>query len=301
MCVKAQMIKSMLLTFNSDCMRRWQEGGGVGGEATNAFKVPQFSGLVLEFSVNEIRGGEDKGPCVIAAHTEGRFFNSRSFICKPTTSYCKDQNILRVRCFGEENSPWEWVISQGIWERSPDQGLMMGLVPGAGGKGLLFREKNSWKQETQGYKNSIWQTKAKEVKSKCTCCCSVTKSYSTLCDPHGLRHARLPCPSPSPGVCSNLCPLSGWCHPTILFPVVHLLPSIFPSIGVFSNESVLCIRWPKYWSFSFSISPCNEYSRLISFRMDWLDLLAVQRTLKSLLQYHSSKASIFQCSAFFMV
>ena len=177
------MIKSMLLTFNSDCMRRWQEGGGVGGEATNAFKVPQFSGLVLEFSVNEIRGGEDKGPCVIAAHTEGRFFNSRSFICKPTTSYCKDQNILRVRCFGEENSPWEWVISQGIWERSPDQGLMMGLVPGAGGKSLLFREKNSWKQETQGYKNSIWQTKAKEVKSKCTCCCSVTKSYSTLCDP----------------------------------------------------------------------------------------------------------------------
>ena len=80
-----------------------------------------------------------------------------------------------------------------------------------------------------------------------------------------------------------------------------LTPSIFPSIRVFSSESALCIRWPKYWSFSFSISPCNEYSELISFRMDWLNLLAVQWTLKSLLQYHSSKASILWCSAFFMV
>ena len=80
-----------------------------------------------------------------------------------------------------------------------------------------------------------------------------------------------------------------------------LLPSTFPSIGVFSNESVLHIRWPKYWSFSFSISPSNEYSELISFRIDWLDLLAVQRTLKSLLQYHSSKALILWCSAFFIV
>ena len=80
-----------------------------------------------------------------------------------------------------------------------------------------------------------------------------------------------------------------------------LLPSIFPSIKVFSNESVLCVRWPKYWSFSFSISPSNEYLGLISFRMDWFDLLAVQGTLKSLLQHHSSKASILQCSAFFIV
>jgi len=85
------------------------------------------------------------------------------------------------------------------------------------------------------------------------------------------------------------------CHP------LFLLPSIFPSIRVFSNESVLCIRWPKYWSFSFSISPSNEYSGLISFRMDWYDLLAVQGTLKSLLQHHSSKASILQCSSFFIV
>ena len=85
------------------------------------------------------------------------------------------------------------------------------------------------------------------------------------------------------------------CHPLLL------LPSIFPSIRVFSNESVLHIRWPKYWSFSFSISPSNEYSGLISFRMDWLDLLAVQGTLKSLLQHHSAKVSVLWCSAFFIV
>ena len=85
------------------------------------------------------------------------------------------------------------------------------------------------------------------------------------------------------------------CHP-LLLP-----PSIFLTIRIFSNESVLCIKWPKYWSFSFSISPSNEYSGLISFRMDWLDLLAVQRTLKSLLQHHSSKISILWCSAFFIV
>ena len=233
-------------------------------------------------------------------------------------------------------------------------------------------------------------------------------SLSVMSDslqPHGLQHARLPCPSLSPGVCSNSCPLSQWCHPTILFchpclllPGIRvfsnelsfcirwpkywsfsfsispsneylglislridlfsvqfgsvqllscvrlfvtpwteahqaslsiinsrsllklmsielvmpsnllilcrpllLLPSIFPSIRVFSNVSVLCIRWPKYWSFSFSISPSKEHPGLISFRMDWLDLLAVQGTLKSLLQHHSSKASILRCSAFFGV
>ena len=86
-----------------------------------------------------------------------------------------------------------------------------------------------------------------------------------------------------------------FCHPLLL------LPSIFPSIRVFSNESFLRIRWPKYWSFSFSISPSNEYSALISFRVDWFDLLAVQGTLKSLIQRHSSKASILWCSAFSMV
>ena len=87
----------------------------------------------------------------------------------------------------------------------------------------------------------------------------------------------------------------------ILCRSVLLLPLIFPSIRVFSNESALCIRWPKYWSFSFNISPTNQHPGLISFRMDWLDLLAVQGTLKSLLQHHSSKTSILLCSAFFIV
>jgi len=90
-------------------------------------------------------------------------------------------------------------------------------------------------------------------------------------------------------------------HHLILCHSLFLLPSIIPSIRVFSNESVIYIRWPKYWSFSFSISPSNEYSGLISFRMDWLDLLAVQGTVKSLLQHHSSKASVLQSSVFFIV
>ena len=120
--------------------------------------------------------------------------------------------------------------------------------------------------------------------------------------PHELQHVRSPCPSPSswstpkPMSIESVMPSNYLilCRPL-------LLPSIFPSIRVFSNESALGIRWPKYWSFSFSISPSNEYSRLISFRMDWLDLLAVQGTLKSLIQHHSSKASILRCSAFFIV
>ena len=120
-----------------------------------------------------------------------------------------------------------------------------------------------------------------------------------LLETHGLQHTRLPCPPTTPRACSNSCPWSRWCYPTILS--LLLLPSVFPSIRVFSNELVLRIRWPKYWSFSFSISPSCEYSGLISFRMDWLDLLAVQGTLKSLLQHHSSKASILRSSAFFIV
>ena len=125
---------------------------------------------------------------------------------------------------------------------------------------------------------------------------------SDFLPPHGLEHARPPCPSPPPGIYSNSYPLSRWCHPTIssCCPLL-LLPSIFPIIRVFANESALHIRWPKYWSFSFSISPSNEYSGLISFSIDWLDLPAVQGTLKSLLQHHSSKASILWHSAFFTV
>ena len=121
--------------------------------------------------------------------------------------------------------------------------------------------------------------------------------------PHGLLNARLPYLSPTPRACSNSCPLSQWWHPTsllILCCLLLLLHSIFRSIRFFYNELVLHIRWPKYWSFNFSISPSNEYSGLISFRMDWLDLLAVQETLKSLLQHHRSKTSILQHSAFFM-
>ena len=122
--------------------------------------------------------------------------------------------------------------------------------------------------------------------------------------PHGLQHIRPPYPTPTLGACSNSCPLSWWWHPTIsssVVPFSSFLPSIFPSIRVFSNESILSIRWTKYWSFSFSISPSNEYSGLISFRIDWLDLLAVQGTLKSLLQHHSSKASILRHLGFFIV
>ena len=124
---------------------------------------------------------------------------------------------------------------------------------------------------------------------------------SNSLQPHEPQHARPPCPSPTAGVHPNPCLLSWWCHPTILScrPLL-LLPSTFPRIRVFSNESALLIRWPKYWSFSFNISPSNEHPGLISFRMDWLNLLAVQGTPKSLLQHHSSKASVLWCSAFFM-
>ena len=103
--------------------------------------------------------------------------------------------------------------------------------------------------------------------------CSVV---SNSLRPYGLQHTRFPCPSPSPGACSNSCPLSQWCHPTIsssAIPFSSCLQSIFPSIGVFSSESVLCIRWPQYWSFSFSISLSYEYSGLTSFRTDWFDYI----------------------------
>ena len=130
---------------------------------------------------------------------------------------------------------------------------------------------------------------------------SVPQSCPTLCVPMNRSTPRPPCPSPTPGVYSNSCLLSWWCHTTISSCRPLLPPLIFPSIRVYSNESVLHIRWSKYWSFSVNISPSNEYSGLISFRMDWVDLLAVQGTLKSLLQHHSSKATILWCSAFFIV
>ena len=125
---------------------------------------------------------------------------------------------------------------------------------------------------------------------------------SNFLRPHELQHASPPCPSATPRVYSNSCPSSRWCYPNIssCCPLL-LLPPIPPSIRVFSNESTLCMRWPKYWSFSFSIIPSKEHPGLISFRMDWLHLLAVQGTLKSILQHHISKASILWCSAFFTV
>ena len=121
--------------------------------------------------------------------------------------------------------------------------------------------------------------------------------------PHGLQHARPPCPSPTPGVYSNSCPLSRWCHPTISSSVVPFSSCLqsFPASESFPRSQFLASDGQSIGVFSFSISPSNEYSRLISFRMDWLDLFAVQGTLKSLLQHHSSKASILWHSAFFIV
>ena len=132
-------------------------------------------------------------------------------------------------------------------------------------------------------------------------CCSDAKSCPTLWNPIDcMQHTRLPCPSLSPGVCSNSCPLSQWCHPTILSSVTAFsaCPQSLPASGSFPM-SRLYIKWPKYWSFHFSIHPSNEYSGLISFRIDWFDLFAVQGTLKSLLHCHNSKTSILQPSAVF--
>ena len=126
--------------------------------------------------------------------------------------------------------------------------------------------------------------------------------------PHEPKHTRPPCPSPTPGVHPNPCLLSWWCHPTISSSVVPFSSCLhsFPTSGSFQMSQPFAKYWslqwkPKYWSFSFNISPSNEHWGLVSFRMDWLDLLAVQRTLKSLFQHHSSKASILWCSAFFTV
>ena len=128
-------------------------------------------------------------------------------------------------------------------------------------------------------------------------------SHVRLLRPHESQHTRPPCPSPTPGVYSRLISIKSMKPSSrlILCCPLLLLPPIPPSIRVFSNESTLRMRWPKYWSLSFSISPSNEHPGLISFRMDWLDLLAVQGTLKSLLQHHSSQPSILQPSAFFTV
>ena len=152
----------------------------------------------------------------------------------------------------------------------------------------------------------LYDVKRLIIESKVRGNCFSQFSHSVVSDsmwPNGLQHARPPCPSSTPGVCSNSSIESVMpSNQLILCCPLLLLPSTCPSIRDFSNESVLRIRWPKYWSFSFSISHSNEYSGLIKeFRIDWLDLLAVQGTLKSLLQHHNSKASVLQHSAFFIV
>ena len=142
-------------------------------------------------------------------------------------------------------------------------------------------------------------------KGKLSCYPSVQFSRSVMSDslwPHEPQHARPPCPSLTPGVHqTHVHWLSDAIQPSHPLSSPSPPAPVFPSIRVFSNESALRIRWPKYWSFIFNVSPSNEHPGLISFRMDWLDPLAVQGTLKSLLQHHSSKASILLCSAFFIV
>ena len=144
------------------------------------------------------------------------------------------------------------------------------------------------------FKNPLYILHFSISRFRLTTVSSVTQSCPIPLQPHESQHAGPPCPSPTPGVHSNSCPSSRWGHPaiSILCHPLLLLPPIPPNIRVFSSESILRMRWPKYWSFSFSIIPSKEHPGL-NFRMDWLDLLAVQGTLKSLLQHHSSKASIF--------
>ena len=136
---------------------------------------------------------------------------------------------------------------------------------------------------------------------KTASCCWVAESCLTV-QPHGLKHAGRPCPSLFPGVCTNSCPLSWWCHPTISSSVVPLSSCLqsFPASGPFQMSQFFTSGGQSVGSFSFNISPSNEYSGLISFRMHWLDLVEVQWTLKSLLQHYSSKTSVLRCSAFFI-
>ena len=163
----------------------------------------------------------------------------------------------------------------------------------------MYQSNNHIKQEEKlSYDNCPKQEK-KLLLSLFSC-----QVMSDSLPPSGLQHAKLPFPLLSPRVCSNSCPLIETLIPSNYLILCHpllFLPSIFPNIRVFSSESALCIRWPKHWSFSFRMSPSSEYSGLISFRMGWFDLLAVQGTLKSLFQHHSSKASILYSPAFFMV
>ena len=164
-----------------------------------------------------------------------------------------------------------------------------------------------WKIPVRGaWRATLMESKRTGHDRAHTCVCMLLLfSRSVVSDslrPHGLRHTRLPCPSLSPGVCSNSCLLSQWCHPTTPSSIVPFssCPQSFPASESFPMSQLFAVRWPKYWSFSFSISPSNEYSRLVFFRTNcWFP--HCQGTLKNLLQHHSSKASVFRRSAFFMV
>ena len=156
---------------------------------------------------------------------------------------------------------------------------------------------NMWSLDKTWFNISLYTLQQKHL-------ISVQFSHSVVSNslqPYELQHTRPPCPSPTPGVHPNPCPLSRWCHPIISSSVVPFsCPHSFPASESFPMSQLFASGWPKCWSFSFNISPSNEHPELISFSMDWLDLLAVQGTLKSLLQHHSSKASILH-SAFFIV
>ena len=164
---------------------------------------------------------------------------------------------------------------------------------------LVISDLNTFSCTCWSFVCLLWENVCSDPLSSVQFTCSVVSYFLR---PQEMQHARPPCPSPAPRVYPNWCPLSWWCHLTIsssVFPFSSCL-HYFPASGVFSNESVLHIRWPKYCSFSFSISASNDCSGLIISRIDWLDLLSVQGTLKCL-QHHSSKASILRCSAFFIV
>ena len=210
-------------------------------------------------------------------------------------------------CFIDYAKAFDCVDHNKLWKILKEMGIPHQLI-------WLLRNLYAGQEATvrTGHGTTHWLQTGKEVCQGCILSpclfnlyaefSSVAQSCPTLCDPMNcsvlglLVHDQLQSP-PKPMSIESVMPSNHLilCHPLLL------LTSIFPSIKVFSNESALCIRWPKYWSFSFNISLTNEHPGLISFRMDWLDLLAVQGPLKSLLQHYSSKASILQCSAFFIV